>query len=131
MQGQAAVESRDVQVTAWCLGMGINLPELHKVLVERFGEDKVTVFPRPPEHVHPARVSREFSGELLEMSTSRENAEREARREAVDQANILHLYYSDPNGHLRGEAVYVEVWASGSRIHRDIPNSQDYFLGLA
>ena len=117
MQGQAAVESRDVQVTAWCLGMGIDLPALHKVLVERFGEDKVTVFPRPPEHVHPARVSREFSGELLEITTSRENADREAKREAVDQANILHLYYSDPNGHLRGEAVYAEVCTLSSWRH--------------
>lgn len=109
MQGQVAVESRDVQVTAWCLGMGIDLQALHKVLVERFGEDKVTVFPRPPEHVHPAKVSREFSGELVEIEDSRAQADYEAKQEAVDQANILHLYYSDPNGHLQGEAVYVEV----------------------
>jgi hypothetical protein len=102
------VEIRDVQVTAWCLGMGINLPALYKTLVERFGEDKVTVFPRPPEHVHPAQVSCGYSGEVP-IEVSRAQADMEARLEAVQQANIIHLYYSDPSGHLQGEAVYVEA----------------------
>lgn len=90
--------------------MGIDLPALYRVLVDRFGEDKVTVFPRPPEHVHPARVSREFNTrELAETAANLERANHQAKREAIDEANIIHLYYSDPNGHLRGEAVYVEV----------------------
>lgn len=100
-----------MQVTAWCLSMRIDLPALHKVLVERFGQDKVTVFPRPPEHVHPARVSREFSQATMALEASRAQADYEAKQDAVHDANIIHLYYSDPNGHMRGEAVYAEVCA--------------------
>lgn len=122
--------SRDVHVTAWCLGMGIDLPELYKVLVDRFGEDKVTVFPTAPDHVHPAQVSREFSGDLEPMQSSREQADFEAKQEAVDQANIIHLYYSDPNGHLRGEAVYAEVWLFSS-AHMSLQYSQSQRLYCA
>jgi hypothetical protein len=112
LQVLAPLQTKDVQVTAWALGMGMDLPALYQVLVEKFGEDKVTVFPRAPEHVHPAGVSREYSHEVTnnrEYEESRAHADTEARQQAIDEAEIIHLYYTDPNGHLRGEVVYVEV----------------------